>query len=182
MTASTSMSVFCQWLLAESAGQHPSCAIMLHGDPTLVNDHLIQDVTDYLNEYDDAADGIWLSATNELVQKVANDPSNRRLLGLADLQNQSDANTHTEFLKALVAIGKKGHIVCLSPVSCPDDLQTSKTFHAGVGAADTIHKECHMILNPDRIDQKSIPSIIADVFLEWLNCTERAQTTQQRFR
>jgi hypothetical protein len=35
----------------------------------------------------------------------------------------------------------------------------------------TMHKDCHMHLNAARFDERCLAPIIADVYLEWLQCT-----------
>ena len=73
MTASTSMSVFHQWLLAEPSRMASACAIILHCDDSTPYGLLIQNIADYLNEYDDDGDGRWLPATPDLVRKISLD-------------------------------------------------------------------------------------------------------------
>ena len=173
MTASTSMSVFHQWLLADPASQTSACAIILHGNDSLINDHLIKEITEYLNEYDDDGDGRWLPATAELIGKIARDPSHRRLLGMEENAPSIPGDNPEEFRKTLSALGQRGHVVFRAPGVSDQDLALANTFHAGVGAAAGIHEKCHLILDPDLMDHKCIAHIIGDVFLEWLHSEMR---------
>jgi hypothetical protein len=182
MTASTSMSVFHQWLLADPASKISACAIILHITDSRPCDLLIQEITGYLNEYDDDGDGRWLPATQELVAKVARDPNHRRLLGLKENALDQPDDSRPELHKILAALGQRGHVVFRSPGVPDETLDLANTFHAGVGASGEIRDECHLILNPELMDQKCIAHIIGDVFLEWLHCETRRNAPIQDIR
>lgn len=182
MTASISMSVFHQWLLADPAGANPACAIVIHIADSRPCELLIQEITEYLNEYDDDADGRWLPATPDLVAKVAQDPSHRRLLGLNEIARGTDPGPHGEFHKTLKALGQRGHVVIRSPHASDEPLGLGNTFHAGVGTAGEISDECHLILNPELMDQRCIAHVIGDVFLEWLHCERQRNSPIQNIR
>lgn len=182
MTASTSMSVFHQWLLAEPASKASACAIILHGNASLPGGCLIQEIADYLNEYDDDGDGRWLPATPELVEKIAQDANHRQLLGLGEGGFRANADSQAEFAKTLTALGQRGHVVFRSPGIPADKLDLANTFHAGIGNASDIKETCHLILNPELMDQKCIGHIIGDVFLEWLHCEIRRSAPIQDIR
>ncbi len=161
------MSVFHQWLLAESSGNLPACAIILHVPDSRPCELLIQEISDYLNEYDDEGDGRWLPATPELVEKVSRDPNHRRLLGMSE--GSVSRLREPELLNTFAALGQRGHVVFRAPGVTGEGLKLTNSFHAGVGAADEIIDECHLILNPELMDQKCIAHVIGDVFLEWLH-------------
>jgi hypothetical protein len=182
MTASTSMSVFHQWLLADPMSQTSACAIILHGNEALTDDYLIREITEYLNEYDDDGDGRWLPATNELVDRIARDPSHRRLLGMPENGTPRDMDPKAEYLKTLTSLGQRGHVVFHSPGVPDQELNLANTFHAGIGGAAEITEKCHLILDPDLMDHKCISHIIGDVFLEWLHCESRRNAPIQDIR
>jgi len=173
MTASISMSVFHQWLLADPARMTSAFAIILHIPESRPCELLIQEMSDYLNEYDDDGDGRWLPATPELVEKIARDPGHRRLLGLPENAEIKSAGSEPNPVAALSALGQRGHIIFRSPGLGDEELGLENTFHAGVGSIGEIKDECHLILNPELMDQKCIAHIIGDVFLEWLHCDAR---------
>jgi hypothetical protein len=177
MTASTSFSVFHQWLLAEPSNLASACAIILHGEPEWSSDSMIRDIANYLNEYDDDGDGRWLPATPELIEKILRDPNHRRLLGMEETTPSADAEVPFETRKTISAIGQRGHVV-LSYPGVPDrELDLANTFHAGIGDPATVGNDCHVILNPKRMDEKCIAHVIADVFLEWLHCEMRQKAS-----
>lgn len=175
MTASISMSVFHQWLLAEPPGIAPACAIILHIPDSRPCELLIQEISDYLNEYDDDGEGSWLPATPELVGKVSRDQNHRRLLGMSE--NPANQAEESELLKTLAALGQRGHVVLRAPSLPNEDLKLANTFHAGVGTVGEIQDECHLILNPELMDQKCIAHVIGDVFLEWLHSDANRQNS-----
>lgn len=168
MTASTPMSIFHQWLLAEAAGQESACAIVLHGGAAATGDQLVLDISDYLNEYDDESDGRWLPATRELVRKVAQDPNHRRLLNMDD-DPAPDCDFETEYLNTLTALGMHGHVVLEAPEPECTITSSENAFHVGLDSGRSIKNTCHMILNPELIEPDSIAHIVGDVFLGWLH-------------
>ncbi len=182
MTASTSMSVFHQWLRADPANRTSACAIVLHIARSRPCELLIQEITDYLNEYDDEGDGRWLPATPELVENVARNPSHRRLLGLSEHAMEKSDDARPEVHKTLSALSRRGHVVFRSPGAPDESLDLANTFHAGVGAGGEIPGECHLILNPELMDQKCIAHVIGDVFLEWLHSVDRRNLPIQNIR
>lgn len=180
MTSSISLSVFHQWLLAEPSSKTSACAIILHFDGRKSGESLIAEVADYLNEYDDDGDGRWLPATDELVTKISKDANHRQLLGMDELDETADAAA--EFHNTLSALGQIGHVVFRAQASATDDPDLANTFHAGVGKPREITHPCHIILNPALIDSKSIAPIIGDVFLEWLHCENRRDSSIRDIR
>lgn len=180
MTASISLSVFHQWLLAEPASKASACAIILHSDDAKSAESLIPEVATYLNEYDDDGDGRWLPATDELVSKISQDPSHRQLLGMEDFTE--NAVSAEEFHKTLSALGQRGHVVFRAQGGTGEEPDLANTFHAGIGKPKDAGQPCHVILNPGLIDSKSIAPIIGDVFLEWLHCESRRNSSIRDFR
>ena len=177
MTEPTSISLFCQWLLAESTGQKPACTVVLHGDPATANDSLVIAITDYLNEYDDDADGLWLNATEELIHKITEDPSHLRLLGIDPALSQPANATEA----VLSALSKRGHMVCLSPAHVGASREFPNTFHVGI-SSKPIKERCHITLDPQLIQSECLPQIIGDVFLEWMNTNQRPQPPIRKIR
>lgn len=182
MTASTSISVFHQWLLADPTNQASACAIILHCDDSEPYSHLIQDIADYLNEYDDESDGLWLPATPDLVQKITRDPNHRRLLGMEDIAPDSISDPQAEYRHTLTGLGQRGHVVFRSPGPAAENPPLANTFHASVGRTPKIKEKCHLFLNSALIDQKCIAHIIGDVFLEWLHCEMRRSSPLHEIR
>jgi hypothetical protein len=182
MTASTSMSIFRHWLLADPANNASACAIILHcADPRNYT-WLIQDIADYLNEYDDDGDGCWLPANPELVEKISRDVNHCRLLGVPDIGSHGTGDPQAGYRKTLTGLGQRGHVIFRSPGVSDEELDLANTFHAGVGCAQMIQEKCHLILNPELMDQKCIAHIIGDVFLEWLHCEMRRSTLIHEIR
>ena len=181
MTASTSLSVFHQWLLADPASKASACAIILHGSDAWTSGRLIQELAEYLNEYDEEGDGRWLPATRELVEKISSDPSHRRLLGMEE-QGAPESDPAEELRKTIAALGRRGHVLFSSPGSTENAWELPGAFHAGIGLPSDISEPCHVILNPELMDQKCIAHIIGDVFLEWLLSEIRRNSPIQDIR
>ena len=180
MTASVSLSVFHQWLLADPASQTSACAIVLHIADSRPCDLLIQEITDYLNEYDDDGDGRWLPASPQLVEKIAHDANHRRLLGLEELPAPTADESETRNI--LAALGQRGHVVFRSPDNSADEPGIANAFHAGVGSSGEITGDCHLTLNPELMGQNCIAHVIGDVFLEWVHCEGHRDQDIQEIR
>lgn len=172
MTAITSFSTFHQWLLAESAPPATACAIIIHTDSSWSSGFLIDQITEYLNEYDDEGDGCWLPATHELVARVSADANYRHLLGIPEHAPDGPEG----IVETLAALGQRGRVVFHAPETSDLELGQTRPFHAGVGQTSSDFTNCHLILNPALIDPKSIVHIIGDVFLEWLHRDFRSGT------
>lgn len=182
MTTFPSMSVFHQWLLAGPACIDPACTIIVHladGSPC---GQLIREITDYLNEYDADAEGRWLPATPELVDKITCDPNHRRMLGLQENPTIDPEGSSIEHLNTLAALGQRGRVVFSAPGVSDESLHLGKSFHVGVGKAWAIHNKCHIILDSELMDQQCIARIIGDVFLEWLHCGAQSSQSIEQIR
>jgi hypothetical protein len=176
------MSAFHQWLLADPASMMSACAIILHIGESRPCDLLIQEITDYLNEYDDEGEGRWLPASPQLVEKITHDINHRRLLGLGEIPAANEGGAGSEEANILHALGRRGHVVFRTPGLSDRELGITNAFHAGVGTAGEIAGNCHLILNPELMDQSCIAHIIGDVFLEWLHWHARHHTEIQDIR
>lgn len=173
MTASHSLSIFHHWLLAESSGHAPNRTIMLHGDPMVFSDRIIEEIADYLNEYDDDDDGRWLAATTDLVLQVSEDVHLRQLLGIPDSSPDSSPDSPPSdscgTRKILSALGQRGHVVFRESSPSSNKLDLPNAFHAGIGSQPGHVQKCHVVLNPELMNPCSLAHIIGDVFLEWLH-------------
>jgi hypothetical protein len=180
MPASSPISVFHQRLSAAPTHKTSACAIILHCDDSWPCAPLIREIADYLNEYDDDGDGRWLPATSDMVEKIARDANHRRMLEMNEAVSDGLTTPQAEYRKTLTGLGHRGHVIFRSPgLACEATQDFSNTFHAGVGRARNIPENCHLILNPDLMDQKCIAHIVGDVFLEWLHCQLRRSSIHE---
>lgn len=169
MTASHSLSTFHQWLLAEPSGHAPNRTIMLHGDPAVFSDRLIEEIADYLNEYDDDDAGCWLAATSDLVHHVSVDEHLRQLLGMTAPCPNCPPSGPCDIRKILSALGLRGHVIFRGSTPPDKKLELPHAFHAGIGNQSGHAMKCHLVLNPELMDPGSLAHIIGDVYLEWLH-------------
>jgi hypothetical protein len=168
-----SLSTFHQWLLALPAGQSASRTIVLHGEPRVPGDQLVEEIASYLNEYDDDGAGSWFAATSEIVLQIAEDPGLRRLLAMEGPCPNCPPTGPCGIGKTLTALGKKGHVVFLSQTSPGKHLDLPDAFHAGIGAGVGKGVKCHVVLNPELMQPTTIAHVVSDVFLDW--CHEESQ-------
>lgn len=154
---------FHKWLTAGSEGLVAPCSILIHGEESPAKAVLIQQIAEYLNEYDDEGDGRWLAATDELIQRISADTFLRQLVGL----DYDIAGGRTAFVKTFSALASRGHVVALYPPALDHERGVTHTFDVGLG--DMPLDDCHMVLNPGKIAPAHLAPIIADVFLEWFH-------------
>ena len=176
MIPSSSISLFHQWLLTVPHSSAAACSIILHCHDSAPPTQLIQDIADYLNEYDDEGAGCWLPACPDLVHHLSRDAHHRRRLGMPAIDPALGCDPQAEYRLTLTHLGQRGHVVLLSPGTPPHDLPLPHSFHAAVGKDPDIREKCHLFLNSALMDQKCIAHVIGDVFLEWLHCDLRRST------
>jgi hypothetical protein len=170
------MSVFHQWLLADPAGNALPRAIILHCDDSSACDHLVEEIADYLNEYDDDEDSYWLPATTELVKKISQDSNHLKLLGIVGNDRAGSDKCDTKLPAILSALGRRGHVILRAPGIPGDQAATDQNFHAGVSPSGNGREKCHLILNSELMNRKCIAHTICDVFLEWIHCETHRST------
>ena len=162
-----SLSTFHQWLLSPPVGQTATRTIVLHGEPRVSGDHLVEEIAGYLNEYDDEGAGCWFAATSDIVLQIAENSGLRRLLGMESPCPNCPPTGPCGIGKTLTALGKRGHVVLLSKTSPGKHLDLPDAFHAGIGDGVAKGLKCHLVLNPELMQPKTIAHIVSDVFLDW---------------
>ena len=168
------VSEFCQWLLQDNSPKASLTSIVLHGKAEIVSDRLVEEISRYLNEYDDEAGGCWLGASRALLGAIAADSNLTRMMdlggccgcrgGCCSKAEPSEDQKQAVILKALAA---RGHLVFRAPAGHLELPTHARAFHAGIGERDDIADRCHITVDPDMIDTGRLPQIVADVYLEW---------------
>ena len=161
-TMCSSISTFCQWLLHDISGVEFPAAIVLQGDPDLINTALLEDIAVYLNEYDEEADGSWLGVSPDLLEDLHRDANMRSLLNLGELTDGDP--DEAMILKRLAEHGNLIFVMPTGPVDLPEGMEL---FHVGIGRHQDIPGRCHMTIGPDMMATGRLPQIVADVYLEW---------------
>ncbi|MES2476026.1 MAG: hypothetical protein V4640_09610 [Verrucomicrobiota bacterium] len=167
MSAIPSLSAFHHWLLASPGSACPSRTVILHGPSPDAIDPMIQEIADYLNEYDEDGEGRWLAATPELVRQISSDADSRKLLGMADPCPNCPPHGACGIGKTLTALSHRGYVVFRAETPANKPLDLPHAFHAGIGAAECDAPRCHLVLNPDLVQPRSLAHLVSDVFLDW---------------
>lgn len=166
MIATNSLSNFHHWLLSTPVAPISARTIVLHGGSPSFRERLIEEIAEYLNEYDDEGAGRWLAATSDLVMQVSESPELRSLLGIAASCQKCPPASPCGIRKTLLALGKRGHVI----VHSAKDVEIPNAFHAGIDSQPETAMHCHISLNPELMNPGCFAPIIGDVFLEWLHC------------
>lgn len=176
MISTNPLAAFHQWLLAPSNTPDPSRTVVIHGDPRFSKDQLIEEIADYLNEYDDDGAGRWLAATSALVIQISEDPGLRKLLRMDAPCPNCPPTGPCGIRKTLTALGLRGHVVFRSDIPEDKTLKLPEAFHAGIGPGTGKRVKCHLVLDPDLVRPKTMAHIVSDVFLDWRNAETRGIT------
>lgn len=170
MPAVPSIISFKQWLRSAPPALPSSCSIALHGTPGELSPKLAHGIASYLNEFDADSDGRWLAVPPDLVPLIAEDPNHRDLLGLTtEPEHQGLPTSPYAIQKAIAALATIGYVVLDSPLATAATCRLKNVFHVGFGLPPDSLAECHIILNPALFHASSLPQIVGDIFLEWLN-------------
>lgn len=161
---------FQRWYLA-ARPTFPS--IVLHGysgrPPALA-----EAVARYLNEYDDTASGGWAAFTPELLQLLALSAEQRSLLGLTDA---IEAPVRVMLRRRILsALARRGRAVldCDESLSACSGLRN--VFRVSLGDTPAGHACVHLALQRELFSDRSLPSIIADTYLEWAATSGMAES------
>ncbi len=168
------VSEFCQWLLQNNTPNARLGCIVLHSEAGLAVPTLVEEISRYLNEYDDEAGGCWLGVSSGLLEAIGTDSHLTQWMdlggccgcsrGCCSQANQSEPQKRASILKAL---GKRGRLVFHAPTTTPYLPAQARAFHVGIGRRNEIASRCHITLDPEMIETGRLPQIVADVYLEW---------------
>jgi hypothetical protein len=162
-----SITAFHHWLMAEDPQPLTACSIVLHGSDGQQPGKLATDIASYLNEFDDDSVGNWLAFEPELVEAIAANPGDRRLLGLGG--TAADAPLGPAAVQQVIrAIADRGHAVLDTPLAAATTRDLRGAFHVALGPPAAALDECHMILNARRFGPRCLAPVIGDTFLEWV--------------
>jgi hypothetical protein len=167
MSDTNPLSLFHHWRLASTEPPCPSRTVVLHGGSAELLDPLIDEIAEYLNEYDADDAGRWLAATSDLVLRISASMDSRKLLGMADPCPNCPPDSACGVRATLAALGRHGHVVFRAEAPKGKSLDLPVAFHAGIGQSDCGCGNCHLVLNPDLVQPRSIAHIVSDVFLDW---------------
>jgi hypothetical protein len=170
MPATRSVSTFHHWLLSGDPQSTGGSAIVLQGAGSGIGGSLAENLAAHLNQYDDSSEPAWLAVTPALLQAIASDTGNRRLLGIGEGCANCPPSSPCGLKKTLVALATRGRVILDSPLAAGATGGFGNVFNVGVGFEPEGLAECHIIINPRRFPEHCIASVIGDVFLEWLNC------------
>jgi hypothetical protein len=121
----------------------------------------------HLNEFDEGASGDWLPIGERIVDAIAADPAQRRLLGIAEACPNCPPTSPCGRRKILAALAGRGHVVIDHPLAPEAVRDQPGGFRVAVGAPPQRPEDYHLIIRPDAFGPKCLAPLIADSFLEW---------------
>lgn len=169
MTLAKTLTAYHHWLLDGAPDDTGHLhVIVLHGVEN--QGVLSQQIAQYLNEYDSDGHGRWLAPTQELIETIAGDPSQRKLLGIEEACGKCPATSPCSQRKVMKGMARHSFVVLDSvhAAGAVEDLEG--IFHISLTLD---HNDCHMRLNTEKFNPRCLAPIISDVYLEWIQCTFR---------
>lgn len=122
----------------------------------------------HLNEFDAAASGAWLTIQAEIVTSIASDPTQRRLLGVADSCPNCPPTSPCGQRKILTALASRGHVVIDHPLAAEALRDHAGGFHVAIGVPAERSGDYDLIIRPSAFRERCLAPLIADSFLEWI--------------
>jgi hypothetical protein len=159
----TDFSAFHYWLLAGGYRHAPSIVVVGSAESTRGT---IVSLAAHLNEFDDLAGGRWTSFSHQLIQAIAQEPAQRKLLGIApgvDCPQDEPASLK----KIISALARRGHAILEGRDALEATLQLPDVFYAGLGPFEQDQGDYHVTLRRERFSHRCLPTIIGDTYLEW---------------
>ncbi len=164
MLQSSLLSDFHRWLLRDPDLPHfGKRCIVLHGSKDWPQ--LTKRIASYLNEFDAEAQGLWLGINDELLELIASDPAQRRMLGLEDCCAKCPPTGACGLRKVLKRCAEHGCVVMDSIHSGQATKELKHVFHAAIGE---VLWPCHLRLEASLFLPRSIAPMVSDVFLDWV--------------
>jgi hypothetical protein len=167
MPPASSIATFHHWLMADPPESMPATTIVLHGSDGRPAGQLAEAIARYLNEFDDESDGHWMAFEPDLIQTIAGNPGDRRLLGIHEGSTNGSATGPVGLREAIRALAQRGHAVLDTPLAAAATRELPGAFHVALGLPADFLDDCHMILNPKRFGPRCLAPVIGDTFLEW---------------
>ena len=164
----STIAAFHHWLMAESPQPFSACSIILHGSDGQAPGKLAADIAGYLNEFDDESGGNWLAFEPTLVEAIAANPGDRRLLGISEPLPGNGLPGPCTVQHIIQALAERGHAVLDTPLAAAATRDLRGAFHVALGLPAEALDECHMILNARRFGPRCLAPVIGDTFLEWV--------------
>lgn len=164
----TTLADFHHWLLDGRSSGTPFVVLCFGVRP---NPSCAAAIARHLNEFDEGASGDWLPIRERIVEAIAADPAQRRLLGIVGPCPDSPPASLGGRRKILAALAGRGHAVIDHPLACEAVRDQPGGFHVAVGAPAQRPEDYHLIIRPDTFGPKCLAPLIADSFLEWSEST-----------
>lgn len=160
----TTVADFHRWLLGTHGPGSPFVVLRFSERPTLPCAEII---ARHLNEFDDRAAGDWLAISSPLLEILAQDPTQQRLLGIADHPSNDLPARDRRRGNCLAALAKRGRVVIDHPLAPEVVRDQPRGFRVAIGTPPRLADDYHLIIRPDAFGPRCLAPLIADSFLEW---------------
>lgn len=157
------LSDFHHWLLDP---QPDGAAFLAIAFATAHNPECAARISRQLNEFDAAATGAWMPVDADLILSIATEPTQRRLLGVAD--SDCPPTSPGGQRQILTALARRGHVVIDHPLATDTLRDHARGFHVAIGQPAEHAETYDLIIRPDAFRPQCLAPLIADSFLEWI--------------
>ncbi|GAA5482826.1 hypothetical protein [Haloferula sargassicola] len=166
----TTLTDFHHWLLADVSEGAP---FILLDTGELSRPSCAAAIARHLNEFDESSGGNWIALDAAVIETIAADAAQRRLIGLGE-PTVSPAGDPANVGEVLVALARRGHIVINHAGAFIALAGDPRGFKAALGLPESGGEGYHIILDPSGFPSRCLAPLVADSFLEWFNHLQAA--------
>jgi len=165
----SSLTQFHHWLLIEAS--EPAPFVLLH---TLAGAPLqcAATITRHLNEFDETGTGPWLAPAPDLIEAIASDPAQRRLLGVPEPCPACGPTSRCGLRRVLERLARRGRVVLDHPEAMRATAELPRGFRVAIGRPPEGLDPYHLVINPEHFGARCLAPLIGDCFLEWAASTD----------
>jgi len=166
MSSLSSLSAFHHWLLEVSHDDTTPPNVLIVGD-ALSYPQLAADIAHHLNQFHDSNSGKWLALPTVLIEAIAADPSQRRLVGVDAACEKCPPTSACGIRKVIAAVAARGNCVLDSVYAAAATIGMTQAFRVSLSNPQG---SWHVRLDPSLFPASCLAPIIGDIYLEWLEC------------
>lgn len=166
MSQLSALSAFHHWLLELRSDDASLPHVLVIGD-AVHYPQLAADIAHHLNQYHDAGSGKWLALPTALIESIAGDAHQRRLVGVDAACEKCPPTSVCGIRKVIAAVANHGNVVLDSIHATAATKDMKQVFRVSLSNPEG---SWHVRLDPALFPVSCLAPIIGDIYLEWLEC------------